>query len=92
MVLTAITGTVLVEKNQGSFAGSVNGSEDVCNAVRAALGDPELPEYHEKRLDKTFAEFDLQKFLEHKVDGNDVHHEWGWQGNAGEITTIIPER
>ncbi len=99
-LLEEVTGEAIAEeviaKRCGMIApdlpGFVYGSEDVCNAVRAALGDPELPEYHGKRLDKTFAEFDLQKFLEHKVDGNDVHHEWGWQGNAGEITTIIPER
>ncbi|MBE6376423.1 MAG: hypothetical protein E7050_08150 [Lentisphaerae bacterium] len=70
----------------------VYGDDAVIKAVRAALGSDDLPEYHSRRLQKVFANFNLSCFIHHSPvgEGSDVGTEWA--GDPAAEIPAIPER
>ena len=71
----------------------VYGSEDVVLAVRAALGDDTLPEYHETRLDEVFRNFDIAEYLKNVPTAEYTNWSgYGWGGNPEEVITGVPDR
>ncbi len=71
----------------------VYGSEEAVKAVRAALGDDTLPEYHNKRMDELFSSFDAIEYLKNVPSCEQTNWGgYGWAGNPEEVITDIPDR